>query len=263
MDIAQSLPLLFEPTETLTIFWAIDYFSVIVGVITGALFACNHKLDLVGVITLGLITGYGGGIIRDLLMKDANVYFTSHPDLIVLCCALCIFVFYFRGIFSHVKAVIFLCDSLSVGLFALAGASKAVSYHESFVVAVALGALTAVGGGALRDICVGETPGIFRQSNFYAVAGFGGSLLYCLLARMGVPVLVAGCGCVFIVVFLRYWSVYFDWKTTQEADLTPHVRKGAHTIKQALRGVFLWGGTRVGAKGHARKRLRFRGRKHS
>ena len=136
------------------------------------------------------------------------------------------FVFYFRGLFRHLDATVFFADALSVGLFALAGASKAFSLEQGFVLSIILGAITAVGGGAVRDICVGETPGIFQQSNFYAVAGLGGSFAFVMLAYAGCPLPIAGAACVFAVVFLRYWSVYFDWKTRNDADLTPHVARG-------------------------------------
>ncbi len=227
MDIAELIGSAFADGQVLTVPWGIDYFSVVVGVLTGALFACDRKLDIIGTVVLGLVTGYGGGIIRDVLLQDKGVYFTSHPDLILLCIVLCVFVFYFRGLFKHLDAMVFFADALSVGLFALAGASKAYACGEGFVLTVILGAITAVGGGAVRDICVGETPGIFQQSNFYAVAGLGGALLFTVLAYAGVPLVVAGIACVFTVGFLRYWSVYFDWKTRNEADLTPHVARAA------------------------------------
>ena len=183
----------FSDSQVLTVPWSIDYFSVVVGVLTGALFACDRKLDIIGTVVLGLVTGYGGGIIRDMLLQTHGVYFTSHPDLILICIAICTFVFYFRGLFRHLDATVFFADALSVGLFALAGASKAFSLEQGFVLSVILGAITAVGGGAVRDICVGETPGIFQQSNFYAVAGLGGALLFTVLAYAGVPlVVVAG-----------------------------------------------------------------------
>ena len=216
----------FSDSQVLTVPWSIDYFSVVVGVLTGALFACDRKLDIIGTVVLGLVTGYGGGIIRDMLLQTHGVYFTSHPDLILICIAICAFVFYFRGLFRHLDATVFFADALSVGLFALAGASKAFSLEQGFVLSVILGAITAVGGGAVRDICVGETPGIFQQSNFYAVAGLGGSFAFVALAYAGSPLPLAGVACVFVVVFLRYWSVYFDWKTSNEADLTPHVARG-------------------------------------
>ena len=176
-----------------------------------------------------------------------------------MCIVLCAFVFYFRGLFKHLDAMVFFADALSVGLFALAGASKAYACGEGFVLTVILGAITAVGGGAVRDICVGETPGIFQQSNFYAVAGLGGALLFTVLAYAGVPLVVAGIACVFTVGFLRYWSVYFDWKTRNEADLTPHVARGLGKARRVVAGVFLQGGDRISVR-RQRKRLRARKR---
>ena len=141
--------------QALSVPWSIDYFSVVVGALTGALFACDRKLDITGTVVLGLLTGYGGGIIRDMLLQDRGVYFTSHPDLIVICIAICVFVFYFRGLFRHLDATVFFADALSVGLFALAGASKAFACGEGFVLSVVLGGIGAVGGGAILDIGVG------------------------------------------------------------------------------------------------------------
>ena len=259
MDIAELIGSAFADGQVLTVPWGIDYFSVVVGVLTGALFACDRKLDIIGTVVLGMVTGYGGGIIRDVLLQDKGVYFTSHPDLILVCIVLCAFVFYFRGLFKHLDAMVFFADALSVGLFALAGASKAYACGEGFVLTVILGAITAVGGGAVRDICVGETPGIFQQSNFYAVAGLGGALLFTVLAYAGVPLVVAGIACVFTVGFLRYWSVYFDWKTRNEADLTPHVARGLGKARRVVAGVFLQGGDRISVR-RQRKRLRARKR---
>ncbi len=244
MDISVFLGILGDTEQGFTLPLVIDYFSVIVGVITGALFACEKKLDIVGTVALGLITGYGGGIIRDMLLQDKGVYFTSHPDLVLICIAICFFVFYFRGIFKQLKATVFLCDSLSVALFAVAGASKAFACGEGLVMTVLLGAITSVGGGAIRDICVGEVPGIFKRSNLYAVAGLAGSTIFTVLAALFVPQSISALACVFSVVTLRYWSVYSDWKTTDDADLTPRVTASLLRWKQSLHAVFLQGGNK-------------------
>ncbi|MEC4184610.1 TRIC cation channel family protein [Adlercreutzia sp. R21] len=222
----------------LTVPFGADFFSVAVGVITGAMFACDRKLDIVGTIVLGLMTAYGGGIIRDLLLQDDGVYFMQYPNVILICIGLAVFVFYFRGLFRHSGQVLFFADALSVALFALAGANKAFACGEGFVMVVILGALTSVGGGALRDISVGETPGVFQRSNFYAVAGFGGALVFAAMAFANTPLVLAGCACVFTVVFLRYLSVFYDWKTADEADLTPKVSHGARKAKVVAAGLF-------------------------
>lgn len=226
-----------------------DYLSVIVGGITGALFACDRNLDIVGTVTLGLMTGYGGGVVRDILLENHGFYFMQHADLVLITAAICAFVFFFQGLFKHLDATVFFADALSVGLFALAGASKAVSCDVGFVYAVLLGAITAVGGGAIRDICVGEVPGVFKESNFYAVAGIGGAFAYVGAVALGSPALAASLLCVFTVVALRYWSVYFDWRTSAATDLTP-------VLSRTVKGIFLHGSSR-------RRRQRFRGIFHA
>ena len=157
-----------------------DFFSVAVGVLTGAIFACDRKLDIVGTIVLGLVTAYGGGIIRDLLLQDHGVYFMEYPEVILICICLAVFVFYFRGLFRHTGQVLFFADALSVALFALAGA----------------------------------------------------------MAFAKAPLVLAAAACVFTVVFLRYLSVYYDWKTSDEADLTPKVARGARTAKHFCAELF-------------------------
>ncbi len=163
----------------------------------------------------------------------------------LIAAAICAFVFFFQGVFKHLDATVFFADALSVGLFALAGASKAVSCDVGFVYAVLLGAITGVGGGAIRDVCVGEVPGVFKESNFYAVASLGGALMYVVAVYVGSPSLAASLLCVFTVVALRYWSVYFDWRTSTPTDLTP-------VLSRTVKAIFLHGSSKRGNR-------RFRG----
>lgn len=216
--------------------WSVDLFAVLVGALTGALFACDRRLDIVGCVALGLVTAYGGGIIRDLLLHDQGIYFMEHPDLILWCAALCVAVFFFRGAFDRMGKVVFAADMFSVALFALAGVSKSVASGEGVVISVILGGITAVGGGALRDVCVGEVPGIFRASNFYALAGLGGSLAYVCVLLGGTPPLVSSIICVYVTVTLRYLSVYYNWQTASDLDLTPAVAERAKHIGRQVGG---------------------------
>lgn len=221
----------------------IDYFAVVVGVVTGAMFACDRRLDIVGTVVCGLFTAYGGGVLRDFLLQDEGVYFMSHPYLFLLCVFLCVFVFYFRGLFRHLPSTIFLCDTLSVALYAVAGASKAFDCGSGFIMSIVLGAIVGVGGGAIRDSFVGEVPGIFRSSNFYAVAAIGGSFTYVLLVQFGSDPTGAAILCVAVVLALRYLSVFFDWRTGDDPiDLTPYVSRPIKSFGYIARGLFLGGG---------------------
>ncbi len=232
MDFGTIMQAVFADGHTLVIPSVIDYAAVIVGALTGALIACDRKLDIVGTIVAGLLTGFGGGIVRDLLMQDHGIYFMQHADLMLLCVGICVLIFYFRGIFSDPDRQLFLLDILSVALFALAGASKAFACDQGIIFSIVLGSVTAVGGGALRDVFTGAVPVIFRASNFYAVAGFGGSVAYVSLAALGCPVVIAGVVCIVVVLALRYGSVRFGWQTRAEADYSPRVKKAFSNISR-------------------------------
>ena len=207
---------------------------------------CLHATEsssIVGTVVCGLFTAYGGGVLRDFLLQDEGVYFMSHPYLFLLCVFLCVFVFYFRGLFRHLPSTIFLCDTLSVALYAVAGASKAFDCGSGFIMSIVLGAIVGVGGGAIRDSFVGEVPGIFRSSNFYAVAAIGGSFTYVLLVQFGSDPAGAAILCVAVVLALRYLSVFFDWRTGDDPiDLTPYVSRPLKSFGYIVRGLFLGGG---------------------
>ncbi len=215
----------------------VDFFSIIVGVVTGALCGCGRKLDIVGCIVAGLLTAYGGGIIRDLLLQDEGIYFMDNPGVVLICIALAAFVFYFRGWFARLDRSLFVLDAFSVALFALAGANKAFQCGEGVVMVVLLGAITSVGGGALRDVCTGVVPSVFRSSNYYAVAGVAGSVAFAALAFAGVPLIVAAVACVAVVVALRCLSVRYGWTTAAEADYYPYVSRGARKVRDAAKGL--------------------------
>lgn len=233
----------------LSVPWGIDYASVVVGVLTGALFGCRRKFDVVGTTVLGFLTGYGGGIVRDLLLGGQDVYFMQHPDLIWVSLGICLITFYFRGLFLDLDRSILLADTLSVALFALAGANKAFAYGLDPLYVVIMGTVTAVGGGAIRDSFAGVPPAIFRQSNYYALACVGGSAAYAVLAFAGASLVAAAFACVGVVVALRYASIRFGWRTRAEADLTPRVERAAHAATLAAKNVR----RRLRRRGHARR----------
>lgn len=212
-----------------------DYFAVIVGVITGAMFGCERKLDIIGTTVCGLFTAYGGGIIRDVLLQDEGFFFMQHPYLFLFCIGVCWFVFYFQGVFRNLPSTIFLCDTLSVALYAVAGASKAYASGAGAIMSVFLGAVVGVGGGSIRDSFVGEVPNIFKSTNFYAVAVLGGSFAYVASAMLDLPLGLCALACVFVTLALRYLSVWFDWRTDDNpVDLSQHVSKTAAAVAGEL-----------------------------
>lgn len=204
---------------------SLEYFFIIVGVLTGAIYGCRHKMDIVGVITAGMITGYGGGIIRDLLLHDQGIYFMQHPYLVLVCIAISVFVFYFRGLFDRGEKLIFFLDIVSVGMFTLAGADKAFAAGCHGIYVVMMGLITGVFGGAVRDIIANEVPAIFKPSSFYAIASLIGAVVFFALAALGCPRSIAALACLVATVFVRYLSKMRHLDTSAHADFSPAILK--------------------------------------
>ncbi|MFR1639835.1 MAG: trimeric intracellular cation channel family protein [Eggerthellaceae bacterium] len=122
--------------------------------VDGALFACDRKLDIIGTVVLGLVTGYGGGIIRDMLLQthgctSPRTISSSSASPSARSCSTS------RAVPpSRCHGVL---RRRAVGGIVRAGRrQQAFSLEQGFVLSVILGAITAVGGGAVRDICVGN-----------------------------------------------------------------------------------------------------------
>ena len=109
-------------------------------------------------------------------------------------------------------------DYLAVIIGAATGALFAVARKLDIVGTVAIGLITAYGGGALRDICTGQTPVIFKPGNFYAISAFLGAAFYVACMALGAPILLASIGCVVISFALTLLSRRFNWHTNHKDD---------------------------------------------
>ena len=161
----------------------LDLMCVGIGAFQGALFAIFYnRFDLVGVISVSIIAGLGGGILRDLLLSAGRP--SGMQDKYILtavagaAAALIIGRWYRKS-----SGVVVLLDSVAMALFAIAGTYKAILFDTSDLVAIILGIITAVGGGVLRDIVCRVTPQIFTGGPLYATATAIGSTVFVYLER--------------------------------------------------------------------------------
>ena len=166
----------------------IDLAAVGVGAFAGALYAIfNKRFDLVGVIAIAILTGLGGGLIRDLLLASGRPSGMQDKYIITVLVAVALALFlgrWYLALRSLGERTMAILDSLAMGFFAVAGTYKALLFNASILVAVLLGVITAVGGGILRDIVARRTPAIFTGGPLYATATALGSLLFAILDRI-------------------------------------------------------------------------------
>jgi len=143
--------------------------------LNGALTALRTVLlDIVGVITLGLITALGGGIIRDVLLGDLPPATFHDLRYLAIAAAGAFIAFLLGRRLDRIAKWILVLDAAGLSVFAVNGASKALDFGIGPVQAVILGAVTAVGGGTLRDVLIGQIPSVLR-TGLYAVPALAGA----------------------------------------------------------------------------------------
>ena len=187
----------------------LDLLTVGIGALQGALFAIFYKrFDLVGVIAVAILTGLGGGIVRDLLLAVGRPAAMEDKYILTAIAAVVTALIIGRWFKSAVNTVVFL-DSVAMSLFAIAGTYKASVNLTSDLVAVLLGIITAVGGGVLRDVVCRMTPQIFSGGPLYATASAIGATVFVFLTNTSINLNAAVAISATLIVAIQMASVRF------------------------------------------------------
>ncbi len=209
--------------------WA-DLLAVGIGATQGALFAAqfrDRRLDLLGVAIIGIATGFGGGILRDVLLAQVPAALTSNWYLVVATIAALLGMLLERLI-SWLGPLITVLDALTIGLFAAIGSTKALAAGLPVVPAVFVGVLSAVGGSILRDLLMHQPIALMHVGSLYAVAAVAGTVSLVGLLIAGAPVFVAALVCVALTVGVRVLAVLFHWTLPEQRAIgrIPKLRRG-------------------------------------
>lgn len=205
---------------TETLFTVPELIGTVAFAVSGAMAALEHRLDLFGVVLLGLTTALGGGCIRDLLLGITPPQMFCSPLLALLAVfsALLVFVPAYCGrerFFGHagqIEQINNIFDAIGLGVFSVVGTRAGImaGYAENAFLCVFLGMLTGVGGGVLRDMMSREIPMVLRK-RIYALASILGALAYWILRKYAVDETVAAL-CGGIMVFgIRMLATHFCW----------------------------------------------------
>jgi uncharacterized membrane protein YeiH len=154
--------------------------------LNGALTAVRAaQLDIVGVVTLGVITALGGGIIRDVLVGDVPPASFRDWRYLALAVAGGLVAFALSQWLDRLETPINVLDAIGLGTFAVIGASKAVAFGLGVGPAIVLGAVTGVGGGTIRDTLVRQVPTVLR-SDLYAIPALVAAALTVTAIHLGI-----------------------------------------------------------------------------
>lgn len=178
--------------------------------LNGALTAVRAvRLDLVGVLTLGMITALGGGIIRDVLIDSLPPATFSDLRYLAVAAGGALVAFVLSVELERLALLVTTFDAVGLGVFSVTGASKAIEFGLGSVQAILLGAITAVGGGTLRDVAVRRVPSILT-SDFYAVPAIIGATLTVIALRLGIYGLASALVAAAVCFTLRMLGVRYN-----------------------------------------------------
>lgn len=226
-------------SESVAIPLAFELLAVVVAAATGALTARENKLDLVGAIGLAVLVSLGGGLIRDVILQEGNVYILRQPLALPVAVATAAAVFTFPVMVEKPDRLVAVLDIFSVGLFAVMGADKTMLYGYPAITCVMMGFFTAVGGGLLRDVCLARVPYIFQRSNLYAIAAIAGALTYIVLVQcLDIWNIAAAAISVAVTMAVRWWSIRYNIMSPTEVDLhklPEPVKKVARPVVRPVR----------------------------
>lgn len=171
----------------------LDLIGILVFAISGGLVAVRNQLDIVGVIGIAVATGLGGGVIRDVVIGAVPPPALADWRYLLVPVVGGLVTFYWHPAVERLERVINVFDAFGLGLFCVAGALKAQEYGLGPVPSAALGMLTGVGGGIIRDLLVGRVPVIFRYRELYAIPALAGAAVAATGVELGVePAVMIG-----------------------------------------------------------------------
>ena len=186
--------------------------------ISGAMVAIRKRMDILGVIVLGVVTATGGGMIRDVLLGNTPPMAFRDGSYVAWATITAVVVFILVDRQWHEKSPQWLdsflnvVDAIGLGVFAVMGVRAAIynGYGDNGFLSIFVGVLTGVGGGLLRDMMAGEVPKIFRKS-IYAVAALLGAVAYYYTVE---TLFTEAAAIVFgslLVVCVRMLATHFEW----------------------------------------------------
>ncbi len=199
----------------------IDLSAAFAGALVGGLTAVEKHFDVTGVVTLAVVGGLGGGILRDVLLQNRGIWALSSSQPLLACLAAAIVAAFFYELANKLRGTLLITGALSMGLFAVAGTDKAMLSGLAWVPVILLGTITAIGGSVVQSMLLDEVPGVLKPGTLTASAAVAGAATYVLLVEwLGIVKPVAMTACVVIVVGLRLLSIKLGWESPTPNDLT-------------------------------------------
>ncbi len=202
-------------------FYYFEMLGTAVFAITGVLAVTRRGLDVFGALVLGIVTALGGGTVRDLII-GVQPFWIHDFNYVWVASAGALTAFWIGSAFRNAYRALLYLDAVGAALFAVTAANKVLLLHLSGPVAVAMGVLTGIGGGLIRDVLAGRTT-LLMSREIYATPILLGCIAFVLL-QTAAPSFPYAPGVGFTLIFgLRALAIHRHlempaWLTNRERE---------------------------------------------
>jgi uncharacterized membrane protein YeiH len=189
---------------------ALDLSGTFVFAVNGALTGLRAaRLDIIGMVTLGIVTAVGGGIVRDVLIGAVPPAAFKYWPYLAVAAGGALLTFFFSRVLRRFTLPIDLLDAAGLSLFCVTGATKSLQYGLGVVPAVILGVVTGVGGGTIRDVLVRRVPTVLT-SGLYAIPALVGAAITVIAVQTGVYGVPAALGAALACFLIRAAGIRYN-----------------------------------------------------
>ncbi|OSX53689.1 trimeric intracellular cation channel family protein [Anoxybacillus ayderensis] len=177
--------------------------------ISGAIVAMEEEYDILGVYILGIVTAFGGGAVRNVLIGvPVSVLWQQQTLFFIAFIAMTIVYLFPHKMLPHWQRWGNFFDALGLSAFAIQGALYAVQMNRPLSAVIVAAVLTGSGGGMIRDVLAGRKPLVLRDEIYAVWAILAGVAVGTRIAHSPISLYV-----LFIVVAaLRILSYTYNWK---------------------------------------------------
>ncbi len=186
----------------------LDYFGIAVFAISGALVAAERRFDFVTFVFFAVVTGVGGGTLRDLLI-GAPVFWVNSNATLLICIGAAV------GTWLTARRVtgraLLWFDAAGLAAYSAYGAAKALDFGVAPVPAFAMGVLTGCAGGMARDVLAGAPSILLRHEIYVTAAALSAGLFVGLVVILGTSVWPAAAIAVVAGFILRGLAIARGW----------------------------------------------------
>ncbi len=188
---------------------ALDLLASVSFAITGALVASRKELDILGFFWLAVITGVGGGTVRDLVL-GLPVFWVEDPTPIIACLVTALITHFAAHLMESRYRFILWFDAFGMALVTVAGAAKGLDAGTSALIAIVMGVVTANVGGIIRDT-LGHEPSVILRREIYVAASVAGACGYVLLHALDAGRIAAAVTGFALAFAVRMISLHMGW----------------------------------------------------